>query len=130
MDDVLGENAAGNQRQDFTLAKRVRRRISSKVGSTGDKNHYCKNQDSYSLVHGPSSVGTRLSGNLFAGEALEVGHLPFHFFARGVGGGADALDAELELVGIRCAQERFIECDELFAVEIEERLIERLHAVL
>ena len=43
MDDVLGENAAGNQRQDFALAKRMSRRISSKVGSTGDKNHYRKN---------------------------------------------------------------------------------------
>jgi hypothetical protein len=30
---------------------------------------------------------------LLAGEALEVGHLLFHFFAGGVGGGADALDA-------------------------------------
>ena len=30
---------------------------------------------------------------LLAGEALEVGHLAFHFLASGVGGGADALDA-------------------------------------
>jgi hypothetical protein len=37
---------------------------------------------------------------LLAGEALEVGHLALHLFASGVGGGADALDAELELVGV------------------------------
>ena len=30
---------------------------------------------------------------LLAGEAFEVGHLLFHFFAGGVGGGTDALDA-------------------------------------
>src|SRR5882724_1709619 len=120
MDKVFGENAAGNQRQDFTLAKRMGRRISSKVRTTYYINYYYNNRDSYSLEHGPSRVASGLSGNLFAGEALEVGHLPFHFFARGVGGGAYALDAELELVGVRCAQERFIECDELFGIEIEK----------
>jgi hypothetical protein len=67
---------------------------------------------------------------LFAGEAFEVGHLAFHLFARGVGGGADTLDAELELIGVRSAHQRFIESDEILAVEIEERLIESLHAVL
>lgn len=40
--------------------------------------------------------------------ALEFGHLTLHLFARGVGGGTDALDAQLEFVGIRRAQERFI----------------------
>src|SRR5437763_12054874 len=64
---------------------------------------------SYLSVHGPSRVDIGLLENLFAGEALEVGHLPLHFFARGVGCGADALDAELELIGVRCAQQRFIE---------------------
>src|SRR6266705_5789442 len=67
---------------------------------------------------------------LFAGEALEVGHLALHFLAGGVGGGADALDAQLEFVGVGGAREGFVESDELFRVQVEERLIERLHAVL
>src|SRR3984893_5109876 len=67
---------------------------------------------------------------LFAGEALEVGHLAFHLFAGGVGGGADALGAELEFVWVRRARQSFVERDELLAVEIEKRLVEGLHAVL
>src|SRR5260370_30643379 len=45
---------------------------------------------------------------LFAGEALEVGHLALHFFASGVGGGADTLDAQLEFVGVGGAREGFV----------------------
>src|SRR6267142_2615897 len=67
---------------------------------------------------------------LLAGEALEVGHLRGHFLAGGVGGGANALDAQLEFVGVGGARESFVERNELFRVEIEERLVERLHAVL
>jgi hypothetical protein len=67
---------------------------------------------------------------LFAGEALEVGHLALHFLAGGVGGGADALDAQAEFVWIGRARQGLLESDELFAVQIEERLIEGLHAVL
>src|SRR5215471_7933598 len=65
-----------------------------------------------------------------AGEALEVGHLALHFLARGVGSGADALDAQLEFVGVGSARQSFVDGDELLGVEIEERLIESLHAVL
>ena len=64
------------------------------------------------------------------GEAFEVRHLFFHFFAGGVGSGADTLDAQAEFVGVGSAQKGFIERDEILAVEIEERLIEGLHAVL
>src|SRR5258708_4326644 len=67
---------------------------------------------------------------LFAGEALEVGHLAFHLFARGVGGRADALNTEFEFVGVGSAGESFFEGDELTRVEVEERLVESLHAVL
>src|SRR5216683_689340 len=67
---------------------------------------------------------------LFAGEAFEVGHLRGHFLAGGVAGGADALDAQLEFVGVRGARQSFVERDELLRVEVEERLIEGLHAVL
>src|SRR6202035_5437868 len=70
------------------------------------------------------------AGLLLAGEALEVGHLALHLFAGGVGGRADALDAQLEFVGVGGAREGFVESDELLGVEIEERLIESLHAVL
>ena len=56
--------------------------------------------------------------------------MALHFLAGRVGGGADTLDAELELVGVGGARESFVERDELLGVEIEERLIERLHAVL
>src|SRR5215469_9730931 len=67
---------------------------------------------------------------LFAGEALEVGHLALHFLAGGVGSGADALDAQLEFVGVRSARQSFIKGDELLRVKLEERLIEGLHTVL
>ena len=67
---------------------------------------------------------------LLAGEALEVGHLALHFLAGGVGGGADTLDAQLEFVRVGGAEQRFFEGDELLGVEIEERLVESLHAVL
>src|SRR6267143_1406083 len=67
---------------------------------------------------------------LLAGEALEVGHLRGHFLAGGVGGGANTLNAQLEFVGVGGARQGFVERDELLRVEVEERLIERLHAVL
>src|SRR5712692_10933244 len=67
---------------------------------------------------------------LSAGEALEVGHLALHFLAGGVGGGANPLNAQLEFVGVGGAREGFIEGDELLRVEVEERLVEGLHAVL
>src|SRR6266704_3265278 len=78
------------------------------------------------MVH----ASTRDNWKLFSGEALEVGHLALHFLAGGVGRGADALDAQLEFVGVGGAREGFIESDELLRVQVEERLIERLHAVL
>src|SRR6267142_1393355 len=67
---------------------------------------------------------------LLAGEALEIGHLRGHFLAGGVGGGTNPLDAQLEFVGVGCTRQCFVERDELLGVEIEERLIEGLHAVL
>src|SRR5216683_3994472 len=63
-------------------------------------------------------------------EALELVHAAFHVLAGRVGCGADTLDAQLEVVGVGRAQERFLVGDEVARVEIEERLIERLHAVL
>src|SRR6266446_6383440 len=72
----------------------------------------------------------RLKPVLLAGEALEVGHLALHLFACGVRSGADALDAQLEFVGVGGARQSFVEGDELFGVQVEERLIEGLHAVL
>src|SRR6202167_825360 len=62
--------------------------------------------------------------------AVEFGHGAFHIFAGGVGAGADALDAQPEIVRIARAQNGFFEGDQVARVEIEERLIERLHAVL
>src|SRR6202521_2179939 len=67
---------------------------------------------------------------LFAGEAIEGGHLALHLLAGGVGRGANALDAQLEFIGVGGARQSFVERDELFGVEIEERLIKGLHAVL
>src|SRR5579863_9661066 len=63
-------------------------------------------------------------------EALEFGHGTLHLLAGGVGGGANTLHAESEVVRIRRAQERFLQSDEIARIEVEERLIERLHAVL
>src|SRR3984957_15586211 len=65
-----------------------------------------------------------------AAGAVEFGHGAFHVLARGIGGGADTLDAETEIVRIRSAQNRFFEGDEVEEIQIEERLIESLHAVL
>src|SRR6267142_2769962 len=87
-----------------------------------------RNSEGYTEKQSGGEASPR--GKLFAGEALEVGHLRGHFFAGGVGGGANALDAQLEFVGVRCTRQSFVERDELLGVEIEERLIERLHAVL
>src|SRR5712692_3514162 len=67
---------------------------------------------------------------LLAGEALEVGHLALHFLAGSVGSGANALDAQLEFVGVGGARQSFVKGDELLGVEIEERLVDSLHAVL
>src|SRR5581483_11917158 len=66
----------------------------------------------------------------FSGEALEIGHLALHFLAGGVRSGTDALNAQTEFVRIGRAHEGFLERDELLVVEIKERLIEGLHAVL
>src|SRR5262249_1875994 len=80
---------------------------------------------------GPSSYAcSDSSDELLAGKTLEVGHLTLHLLAGGVGGRANTLNAQPELIGVGSAQERFFESDELFAVNIEERLIEGLHAVL
>src|SRR5271154_6867009 len=73
---------------------------------------------------------TILAGSLVLAEALELVHGAFHILARGVGGGADALNAEVEIVRVRGAQQGFFERDEIARIEIEERLIECLHAVL
>src|SRR5580692_968038 len=67
---------------------------------------------------------------LLASEALEVGHLRGHFFASGIGGGTNTLDAQFEFVWIGRARESFVEGDEFLGVQVEERLIEGLHAVL
>src|SRR3984885_11129334 len=71
-------------------------------------------------------------GKLAAGGVgvVEFGHGAFHIFAGGIGAGADALDAQTEGVRIGGAQNHFFECDQVARVEIEERLIESLHAVL
>src|SRR5713101_7417664 len=63
-------------------------------------------------------------------EALELGHGAFHFLASSIGGGPDALDAQAEVVRVGCTHESFFEGDEIARVEIEDGLIECLHAVL
>src|SRR5260370_29506816 len=63
-------------------------------------------------------------------ELLVFGHGALHLFASGVGGGTDALHAQLEIVGIGCAAEGFLKADEVARIEIVERLVEGLHAVL
>src|SRR5271167_4344658 len=65
---------------------------------------------------------------LSVAEALELGHGAFHFLASLVGGGADALDAQAEVVRVGCAHESFFESDQIARVEIEDGLIESLHA--
>src|SRR5258708_31056270 len=63
-------------------------------------------------------------------EALELVHAAFHVLSGRVGCGANTLDAQLEVVRVGRAQERFLVGDEIARVEIEERLIKGLHAVL
>ena len=67
---------------------------------------------------------------LAVAEALVLRHSAFHLLSRGVGGGANSLDAELEVVGIRGADQRFVIGDEFAGVQIVEGLVEGLHAVL
>src|SRR5580700_4726107 len=45
--------------------------------------------------------------------AVEFGHGAFHVFAGGIGAGADALDAETEIVRIARAQNGFFEGDQV-----------------
>ena len=78
-----------------------------------------------------AACGTEIPvGRLVFAEALEFVHGAFHILAGGIGGGTDTLNAEVEIVRVRGAQQGFFECDEVARIEIEERLIERLHAVL
>jgi hypothetical protein len=51
---------------------------------------------------------------------VEFGHGAFHIFAGGIGAGADALDAQPEIVRIGSAQDGFFERDQIARVEIEE----------
>ncbi len=44
-------------------------------------------------------------------EAVELGHGALHFFARGIGGRTDALDAQAEVVGIGRAQQSLFDGD-------------------
>src|ERR1700685_1133164 len=67
---------------------------------------------------------------LSVAEAVEFRHGAFHFFASGVGRGADTLNAEAEVVRVGSAHESFFKSDEIARIEIEERLVESLHAVL
>src|SRR6266566_3915573 len=79
---------------------------------------------------GQTQRGHRVADcGLFAGEALEISHLGLHFLAGGAGGGADALDAQLEFVGVGSARQSLVDGDQLLGVQIEERLVEGLHAV-
>src|SRR6184192_543352 len=61
-------------------------------------------------------------------SAAEAGGL--HLLARGVGGRADALHLELEVVWLAGVLEGRLISDEALGIEIVERLIEGLHAVL
>src|SRR3984893_10549046 len=63
-------------------------------------------------------------------KAFKFVHGALHILASRVSRGADALDAEAEVVRVRGAQDRFFERDEVARVQIKERLIKGLHAVL
>src|SRR5205823_2079312 len=60
--------------------------------------------------------------------AAEAGRL--HLLAGGVGGGADALHLELEVVWLAGVLESGLISDQALRVEVVKRLIEGLHAVL
>src|SRR3954452_6729011 len=53
-----------------------------------------------------------------------------HLIAREVGRGRDPLDLELELIDVGCPSQRFFDGHEYLLIEIEDRLIEGLDAVL
>src|SRR5262245_8207490 len=61
---------------------------------------------------------------------LERFHGLRHFLGGHVGGGLDALDLELELVRVAGASQRLLVRDQLLLVEVEDGLVEGLHAVL
>src|SRR6516162_11261387 len=83
----------------------------------------------FQTPEGPAPAGAS-DRWLFSREALEVSHLRGHLLASGVGGGADTLNAQLELVRIRGPHQGLVERDEFLRVQVEERLIEGLHPVL
>src|SRR5947208_16234492 len=82
--------------------------------------------DSEETVLIPHPVDCGLS----AGETLQVSHLALHFLAGDVGGGPDALDARFEFVGVGSARQSLVDGDQLLGVQIEERWVEGVHAVL
>jgi len=64
------------------------------------------------------AVGCRLAFS----HAVEFAHALFHLFSRGVGGGTDALNAQLEVVGVGRADQSLFIGDQFARIEIEERL--------
>src|SRR5580700_780229 len=64
------------------------------------------------------------------GAAIEFADSAFHLFARRVRRRTHALNAKPELVGVRSAHQRFFQRDQSAGIEIVDRLIESLHAVL
>src|ERR1700690_484036 len=64
------------------------------------------------------------------GASVEFADGPFHLFARGVGRAADALDSQAEFVRVRGAHQGLFQRDQTARVQIINRLIESLHAVL
>src|SRR5262245_49285198 len=71
--------------------------------------------------------GSPAEARNFGGAACRP---PGHLISGHVSGRRDALDFELELVDVARPAQRFLERDESLLIEAEDRLIERLHAVL
>src|SRR5579859_703496 len=76
-----------------------------------------------------ASADAKGLAGLLLGKPVHLAGL-LHLFARRVARGANALDAELELVGVGRTNQSFVQCDQSLSVQIVERLVESLHAVL
>src|SRR5262245_59327482 len=61
-----------------------------------------------------------------AADAGVLGHL----VTRKIGRRRDALDLELELVDVRSPTQRFLDGHKSLLIQVEDRLVERLHPVL
>src|SRR5579875_314660 len=68
-------------------------------------------------------------GAVLPGKAVHLSR-SLHFVSRRVRRGANSLDAQLEFVGVGRVEQSFVQRDQSLSVQVIDRLVKGLHAVL